>query len=226
MLADLAGAARHAAAHDTAPPAEGRGRRDRVRGQVEPAHGSIDRGDHDDCPTDPVDDARLAEILANPGFGTHFTDHMFTVEWTPERGLARRADHAVRPADARPRDRGPALRAGDLRGHEGLPPRRRLDLDLPPRGERRADGALRAAAGLPRAAGRGLRAGRRRPGRASTSAGCPTRRGEKSLYLRPFMFATETFLGVRPAQHVTFMVIASPGRRLLQGRRQAGRLCG
>ena len=37
-------------------------------------------------PTDPVDDARLAEILANPGFGTHFTDHMFTVEWTPDEG--------------------------------------------------------------------------------------------------------------------------------------------
>ena len=34
----------------------------------------------------PVDDARLAEILANPGFGIHFTDHMFTVEWTPDRG--------------------------------------------------------------------------------------------------------------------------------------------
>ena len=28
----------------------------------------------------PVDDARLAEILANPGFGTYFTDHMLTVE--------------------------------------------------------------------------------------------------------------------------------------------------
>ena len=34
----------------------------------------------------PVDDARLAEILANPGFGIHFTDHMFTVEWTPADG--------------------------------------------------------------------------------------------------------------------------------------------
>ena len=29
---------------------------------------------------------RLAEILANPGFGVHFTDHMFTVEWTPTDG--------------------------------------------------------------------------------------------------------------------------------------------
>jgi branched-chain amino acid aminotransferase len=34
--------------------------------------------------------------------------------------------------------------------------------------------------------------------------------GEKSLYLRPFMIATEVGLGVRPAAHVTFMVIASP----------------
>ena len=32
----------------------------------------------------PVDDARLAEILAEPGFGNHFSDHMLTVEWTPE----------------------------------------------------------------------------------------------------------------------------------------------
>ena len=36
--------------------------------------------------TEPVDDARLAEILANPGFGTYFTDHMVTVEWTPDAG--------------------------------------------------------------------------------------------------------------------------------------------
>ena len=34
----------------------------------------------------PVSDERLAEILANPGFGNHFTDHMLTVEWTPEQG--------------------------------------------------------------------------------------------------------------------------------------------
>ena len=38
----------------------------------------------------------------------------------------------------------------------------------------------------------------------------PDQEGEKSLYLRPFMFASESFLGVRPAHHVTFMVIASP----------------
>ena len=40
---------------------------------------------------------------------------------------------------------------------------------------------------------------------------------EKSLYLRPFMFASEVFLGVRPAQHVTFMVIASPAGAYFKG---------
>src|SRR5688572_31181985 len=35
---------------------------------------------------DPVSPDRLAEILANPGFGLHFTDHMFVAEWTPDRG--------------------------------------------------------------------------------------------------------------------------------------------
>lgn len=34
--------------------------------------------------------------------------------------------------------------------------------------------------------------------------------GEGSLYLRPFMFASEAFLGVRPADRFTFCVIASP----------------
>ena len=52
----------------------------------------------------------------------------------------------------------------------------------------------------------------------STSAGCPDdTAGEKSLYLRPFMFASEKFLGVRPAQHVTFMVIASPAGAYFKG---------
>ena len=41
--------------------------------------------------------------------------------------------------------------------------------------------------------------------------------GEKSLYIRPFMFASETFLGVRPAQHVTFMVILSPAGAYFKG---------
>ena len=45
----------------------------------------------------------------------------------------------------------------------------------------------------------------------------PDAAGEKSLYIRPFMIASEAFLGVRPAQHVTFMVIASPAGAYFKG---------
>ena len=158
-----------------------------------------------------------------PRLRQHFTDHMVAVEWTAGRGLARRAGHAVRPAHARPGDRGPALRAGDLRGHEGLPARRRLGLDLPPRGERRADGRARPAGSRcpscrPTDFLGSLDAlvevdqrwvpGRGRARRASTCGrSCsPPRRSS----------------ACGPAQQVTYMVIASPGRRLLRRRRQAG----
>ncbi len=46
--------------------------------------------------SDPVGQERLAEILADPGFGTHFTDHMFVAEWTPEQGWHDAPRHAVR----------------------------------------------------------------------------------------------------------------------------------
>ena len=159
-----------------------------------------------------------AEILADPGFGLHFTDHMFIVEWTPDRGLARRPDHAVRPAQPRPGHRGPALRAGDLRGHEGLPARRTARSG--PSGPRRTPRGWCARAqrlALPELPAERLRRGGRRAGARSTSAGCPTQAGEKSLYIRPFMFASEVFLGVRPAQHVTFMVIARPAGAYFKG---------
>ena len=54
----------------------------------------------------PVDDARLAEILANPGFGTHFTEHMLTVEWTPTDGW-----HAARITPYGPLSLDPATEA-------------------------------------------------------------------------------------------------------------------
>ena len=43
-----------------------------------------------------------------------------------------------------------------------------------------------------------------------------------SLYLRPFMFASEAFLGVRPAKQYKFLVICQPGRQLLQVGRAGG----
>ena len=34
----------------------------------------------------PLSDAEREAILANPGFGRHFTDHMVTIKWTEGRG--------------------------------------------------------------------------------------------------------------------------------------------
>lgn len=45
--------------------------------------------------------------------------------------------------------------------------------------------------------------------------------GEGSLYLRPFMFASEAFLGVRPADEFTFCVIASPAGAYFKGGKSA-----
>lgn len=44
----------------------------------------------------------------------------------------------------------------------------------------------------------------------------PRRTGE-SLYLRPFMFASEESLGIKPAEKFTFMVIASPSGSYFSG---------
>ncbi|MGC4250688.1 MAG: branched-chain amino acid aminotransferase [Sphingobium sp.] len=45
--------------------------------------------------------------------------------------------------------------------------------------------------------------------------------GEGSLYIRPFMFASETFLGVRPANEYIFSVIASPAGAYFKGGKKA-----
>ena len=45
----------------------------------------------------------------------------------------------------------------------------------------------------------------------------PAAGGEQSLYLRPFIFATEPGLGVRPAIEYRYMVIASPAGAYFKG---------
>lgn len=45
--------------------------------------------------------------------------------------------------------------------------------------------------------------------------------GEGSLYLRPFMFASEVFLGVKPASEYLFLVIASPVGAYFKGGKEA-----
>ena len=49
---------------------------------------------------------------------------------------------------------------------------------------------------------------------------------EGSLYLRPFVYASEVFLGVRPAMEYLYLVIASPVGAVLHRRGQAGHASG
>ena len=166
--------------------------------------------------TSPVADERLAEILANPGFGTHFTDHMLTVEWTPDAGWH---DARITPYGPLQLDPATAVLHYAQETFEGM------------KAYRHDDGSVWSFRPEENA-GRMVRSSQRLafpelP--VEDFVACvdalvqaderwvPDNAGEKSLYLRPFMFASEVFLGVRPAQHVTFMVIASPAGAYFKG---------
>lgn len=165
-----------------------------------------------------TDDARLAEILANPGFGTYFTDHMLTVEWTPEKGWY---DARITPYGPITLDPAAAVLHYAQETFEGMKAYRHDDdsvwLFRPEANAQRLIRSshrlalpvleepdfIQAVEALVKVDERWV------PGNSDG--------GEKSLYLRPFMFASEKFLGVRPAQHVTFMVIASPAGAYFKG---------
>src|SRR6185369_7580621 len=71
----------------------------------------------------PTPAAKRAELLANPGFGRVFSDHMVTIRYSEEKGW-----HDARIDSNGPRRSRAALRAGDLRGAEGLQDGRRRDV--------------------------------------------------------------------------------------------------
>ncbi|HJQ04267.1 MAG TPA: branched-chain amino acid aminotransferase, partial [Nocardioides sp.] len=164
----------------------------------------------------PTDDARLAEILSNPGFGTHFTDHMFTVEWTPAKGWY---DARITPYGPITLDPAAAVLHYAQETFEGMKAYRHEDGSIWAfRPEANAQRMIRSShrLALPvlevedfvQAVSELVKVDAR---------WVPDQADEKSLYLRPFMFASEKFLGVRPAEHVTFMVIASPAGAYFKG---------
>jgi len=168
--------------------------------------------------TNQVSDERLAEILADPGFGTYFTDHMVTVEWTPDTGWH---NARIEPYGPISLDPATAVLHYAQETFEGM------------KAYRHADGSVWTF--RPEAnAGRMARSSKRlafpelsvEDFVAAVDAlvkvdqrwvPASAEGEEKSLYLRPFMFASETFLGVRSAHHVTFMVIASPAGAYFKG---------
>ena len=157
----------------------------------------------------PVADDRLSEILANPGFGSSFTDHMVTVRWDPSAGWH---DAEITPYGPLTLDPATAVFHYAQEIFEGLKAYRHPDGSVwafrpEANAERMARSSRRLA--LPELPTADFVQAVEELVRID-SRWVPDPAGEKSLYLRPFMIATDRFLGVRPAEHVTFMVIASP----------------
>jgi len=168
--------------------------------------------------SNPVSDERLAEILADPGFGNHFTDHMLTVEWTPEAGW-----HAARVEPYGPISLDPATAVLHYAQEtfEGMKAYRHADGSV--WGFRPEANAARMVRSSHRLAlpvleiEDFLQCVRELVSVDQRWVPQSSEESEKSLYIRPFMFASEPFLGVRAAQHVTFMVIASPAGSYFKG---------
>jgi branched-chain amino acid aminotransferase len=146
-----------------------------------------------------------AGLLKDPGFGRVFTDHMVTIRWTRDGGwqdaqLRARAPITLDPAAA-------VLHYGQ-EIFEGLKAYRRdngIALFRPEQNARRfnASAARMALPQLPE----DLFLGAIDELVKADVAWVPADDG--SLYLRPFLFATEAFLGVRPSAECLFMLIAS-----------------
>ena len=155
-----------------------------------------------------TDPTRRAEILAAPGFGKYFTDHMLSVTWTVEGGWH---DARIEPYGPIPMDPASAVLHYAQEIFEGMKAYRHADGSVwtfrPEANAERFQRSARRLA-LPEMPVEmfvdSLEA------LVSIDAEWVPSGGENSLYLRPFMFASEVFLGVRPSAEVRFMVIASP----------------
>ena len=156
---------------------------------------------------DPVSTPERAERVADPGFGRVFTDHMAVVRWSEAEGwhdarITARAPIQVDPATAvlhyaqeifeglkayRFDGGGTALFRPDANARRFRGSARRMAMpELP------EDIFLASIEALVR----------------TDADWIPTIEGG-ALYLRPFMIASEAFLGVRPAAEYLYMVLAS-----------------
>ncbi len=166
--------------------------------------------------SDVIPAAQRAEILASPGFGQVFTDHMVTIRWAEERGW-----HDARLEPYGPLILDPATSVFHYAQEifEGL------------KAYRQADGSIVTFRPDANAA-RFRRSARRMampelPDELFLKAidvlvshdreWVPQEQGN-SLYLRPFMIATQRGLGVNsPSSAYEFLVIASPAAAYFSG---------
>lgn len=150
-----------------------------------------------------------AAFLENPGFGKHFTDHMALIDWTLEQGW-----HDARIVPYGPFQMDPASSVFHYGQEifEGLKAYRHADDSIHTFRPERNAARLRASAkrlALPELPDE-LFLGAIEELVALDAEWVPAHGEGKSLYLRPFIIANESFLGVRAAHRATFCVIACP----------------
>ncbi|HZK59602.1 MAG TPA: branched-chain amino acid aminotransferase, partial [Cryobacterium sp.] len=160
-------------------------------------------------------EAEREATLADPGFGKHFTDHMVVIDWTTEEGW-----HDARVIPYGPLQLDPAssvLHYGQ-EIFEGLKAYRHADGSIWTfRPEKNAERMQRSAhrLALPELPVEDFIESVKQI-IAIDGAWVPAA-PETSLYIRPFMIANETFLGVRAAHKVGYYVIASPAGAYFHG---------
>ena len=147
-------------------------------------------------------------VLADPGFGSNFTDHMAVATWTQSDGWQ---DSATVPYGPFQLDPAAAVLHYGQEVFEGMKAYQHADgsvwLFRPEKNaERMAKSARRLA--LPVLSTEAFLTSITQLVQAD--AQWVPSGGESSLYLRPFMFASEAFLGVRAAHTVQYCCIASP----------------
>lgn len=155
-----------------------------------------------------LDDAARAAALADLKFGTQFTDHMARITWTKDGGWQ---DKRVEPYGPLQLDPAAAVLHYAQEVFEGLKVYRWADGSLwsfrpEANAERFNRSAYRLA--LPELPTEDF-IGSIEALLAVDAAWVPGVE-ESSLYLRPFAFASEAFLGVRPSAVVDYLLIASP----------------
>jgi branched-chain amino acid aminotransferase len=156
----------------------------------------------------PRPDAERESLLATPKFGTVFTDHMARVTWTLGLGWHDRRVEKYGPLLLDPAT---AVLHYAQEIFEGLKAYRHEDGSVwtfrPWANAERLQRSARRLA-LPELSTEDFLGSVTALVRTDV-AWVPSGE-ETSLYLRPFMYASEPFLGVRPSQEAEYLVIASP----------------
>ncbi|WP_273760107.1 branched-chain amino acid aminotransferase [Bartonella sp. ML70XJBT.G] len=163
----------------------------------------------------PFSDEKRERILQDPGFGQFFTDHICTIQWTKTKGWHNAVISPYKPLEISPasavlhyaqeifeglkayraKDGRILLFRPDANAQRFIESAKRLAMpELP------EDIFLEAVHKLVRIDQKWV-------------SGSPN----ASLYIRPFMFGNENFLGVRPSEEYLFCIVASPVESYFKG---------